>query len=68
MGKGELSAEELLRLANSASGKDPNALLGAVVWASLKIKRHTPVQLLLGSIIPVAAMFISARIIGVWPF
>lgn len=30
MGKGELSAEELLRLANSASGKDPNALLGAV--------------------------------------
>ena len=28
MGKGELSAEELLRLANSAS--DPNALLGAV--------------------------------------
>lgn len=43
-------------------------LLGAVVWASLKIKRHTPVQLLLGSIIPVAAMFISARIIGVWPF
>ena len=30
MGKGELSAEELLRLANSASSKDPNALLGAV--------------------------------------
>lgn len=30
MGKGELSAEELLKLANSASGKDPNALLGAV--------------------------------------
>ncbi len=30
MGKGELSVEELLRLANSASGKDPNALLGAV--------------------------------------
>ncbi len=30
MGKGELSAEELLRLANSTSSKDPNALLGAV--------------------------------------
>ena len=44
------------------------ALLGAVVWASLKIKRHTPVQLVLGSIIPVAAMLVSIRLVGVWPF
>lgn len=43
-------------------------LLGAVVWASLKIKRHTPVQLVLGSIIPVVAMLLSIRIVGIWPF
>ena len=45
-----------------------SALLGAVVWASLKIKRHTPLQLLLGSIIPIAAMLISLRIVEIWPF
>ena len=43
-------------------------LLGVVVWASLKIKRHTPVQLLLGSVIPVLAMLISIRLVGIWPF
>ncbi len=40
MGKGELSAEELLRLANSASGKDPNALLGAVEKRLLQEKKN----------------------------
>ena len=45
-----------------------SALLGAVVWASLKVKRHTPLQLLLGSIIPIAAMLISLRIVEIWPF
>lgn len=40
MGKGELSAEELLRLANSASSKDPNALLGAVEKRLLQEKKN----------------------------
>lgn len=40
MGKGELSAEELLRLANSASGKDPSALLGAVEKRLLQEKKN----------------------------
>lgn len=39
MGKGELSAEELLRLANSASSKDPNALLGAVEKGSRRRRK-----------------------------
>ena len=39
MGKGELSAEELLRLANSASSKDPNALLGAVESGQIHPRR-----------------------------
>lgn len=46
MGKGELSAEELLRLANSASGKDPNALLGAVEKRLPQEKKNEPFRIL----------------------
>lgn len=33
--------------------------LGFVVWSSLKLKRHTPLQLILGSIIPIIGFIIS---------
>ena len=48
MGKGELSAEELLRLANSASSKDPNALLGAVGKKGSRRRRKNELFRILG--------------------
>lgn len=37
-------------------------LMAAVIWASLKLRRHSLSELVLGSIIPVAALFLAATI------
>ena len=39
------------------------AVLALVFWASLKMKRHTLSQLIIGSFIPVAAFFVSVLLV-----
>lgn len=38
-------------------------LLTPVVWSSLKLKRHTPLQLLTGALIPVMAMLLFRQLV-----
>lgn len=42
------------------------AILAFVFWASVKMKRHTPVQLIIGSAIPVIMMFVSIGLIRIF--
>ena len=38
-------------------------LLAAAYWCSLKLKRHTPAQLIIGTAVPIAAMAVSILIV-----